>query len=72
MGKTVKVKKDLNHNCIIIQKRWREVRKYKTTIEKELGLFNKILKDILDRLNESYRLNIVSVNEYKKMMTIHR
>ena len=68
MVKSVKTKKDKNYYAKLIQNKWKELIKYKITIESEVLLFNNMLKDILDRLNESYRINIVNMSEYKKNM----
>ena len=70
MVKSIKNKKDKNYYAKIIQNRWQELMRYKRTIETEISLFNEILVNILDRLNESYKINIVSVTEYKKNMSL--
>ena len=70
MVKSTKNKKDKNNYARVIQTKWRELMKYKSTIQSEIALFNNILKNILERLNESYRINIISMSEYKKNMTL--
>jgi len=68
MVKSNKKKKDQNYFAKIIQVKWRKIMDYKRTIQNEIIFFNKIIKEILQRLTSSYKNNIISVNDYKKRM----
>ena len=60
--------KKYNKSIILIQNLWRKQSKYMKTIQNELNFFNKVLINILNRLKESYNLQIINLIEYKKHM----
>ena len=54
--------------ALIIQKRWRVLLGFKKKVDLEVLFFRKTLKNIISRINESHKQNIISMNEYKKLM----
>ena len=54
--------------ALIIQKRWRVLLRFKRKVDVEVLFFRKTLKNIISRINESHKQNIISMNEYKKLM----
>ena len=53
---------------LIIQKKWRVLLRFKNKVDLEVLFFRKTLKNIISRINESHKQNIISMNEYKKLM----
>ena len=54
--------------ALLIQKRWRVLLRFKRKVDVEVLFFRKTLKNIISRINESHKQNIISMNEYKKLM----
>jgi len=69
-NKTVKPPINVHTNIMasVIQSRWRDAIKFKRSIGFEVRSFRNFLKNIINRINESYKHNIVSLTEYKKLM----
>ena len=61
--------KDKHALASVIQSRWRSAVKFKQSIGHEVKSFRNFLKNIINRINESYKHGIVSLSDYKKWMS---
>ena len=65
-----KVDKKTSKFVIRIQKLWRKCINFRNNTKNEIEFFRSILKNIMLRVSESYKNNILSVNDYKKTMEV--
>lgn len=60
---------DLHSNsAIFIQKSWRKCISYRKNIQNEINFFRRILKNIMFKINDSYKNYIIKLQDYKKSM----
>ena len=55
------------NKAIKIQKQWKK-NEFRNNTKSEVDFFRNILKNIMLRVNESYKSNIIVISEYKKTM----
>ena len=56
------------NKAIKIQKQWKKCVEFRNNTKSEIDFFRNILKNIMLRVNESYKSNIIPISEYKKTM----